>query len=81
MSRCFRDGAVGASPGAVMVKAPLSRGPEMGRRPPPLSGTKCASARREFRWNHGHRNMFALSPKGSGRLFCPESQLMTEKER
>ena len=34
-------------------KAPMSRGAEMPCRSPPLPGEECASARREFRWNHG----------------------------
>ena len=56
--------------GEAEEQAPWSRGAEMPCRSPPLPGEECASARREFRWNHGL--IVRPEPKtGSGRFFCP----------
>ena len=53
-------------------RPPACRGQEMARRPPPLPGRECASARREFRWNHGH--FVRPEPKNRlGAFFIPAS--------
>ena len=51
--RGARERMAGANPPRAGREGTLERGQEMARRPPPLPGTKCVSARHEFRWNHG----------------------------